>query len=96
VKRRPKRIQNPGLLHGPTRIEIEEVTARHKLPCAGCERVPRTRRLKIVEGAGRAASTTVYCETCGASWLLEHAEDVTRAIGRLSGADFSVRRTRDE
>ena len=95
MKKRPKRINDNkrGLLHGPTRIEVEAVTARHKKACSGCADVPEGTRLKIVEGGGRAATTLIYCASCGEKWLDDHLGDVMRARTRLLGEDVCVRLT---
>lgn len=98
MKTRSKRIQKgkEGLLHGPLRIEVEDVTTRHKKECAGCAGIPAGRRLKIVSGGGRSAQTSIYCSECGDEWLIDHSGDVTRARTRLvCGSDVCVRLTED-
>jgi hypothetical protein len=86
VKPRNKRISEKhyGLFHGPLRIEVENVTARHKKPCAGCEGLPDERRLKITAGSGRSAAISVYCYPCGVDWLRDHETELGRAIHLLN------------
>jgi hypothetical protein len=93
LKPRNKRVHEKhyGLFHGPTRIEVEDVTARHKKPCDGCDVLPVGRRLKVVAGAGRSASTAIYCAGCGVAWLGDHRTELGRAVHRLTGADLCVR-----
>jgi hypothetical protein len=87
----PKRILKWGLLHGPRRVEVEDVGPRHAAPCGVCGRVPRSRRLRVVDGSGRASKCLVFCSECGADWLVARVEDYDRAQQRLLGADISVR-----
>lgn len=93
MKPRNKRIspKHYGLFHGPLRIEVENVTARHKKACAGCAELPKGRRLKVTAGSGRSATIAVYCQECGDYWLLDHREELDRAIQRLEGAHLCVR-----
>jgi len=100
VKKRPQHVQKgkEGLLHGPLRIEIEDVTLRHKKECLGCgsKPPPTERRLKLVGGSGRAAQTSIYCAQCGAAWLVDHVVEVERARSYLAGAEICVRLTRQK
>lgn len=94
MKPRNKRIQEKhyGLFHGPLRIEVEIVTARHKKPCDGCGEPPEGRRLKVTAGGGRAQVISVYCSSCGVEWLLDHEEEAGRARVRLAeGSNICVR-----
>jgi len=93
VKPRNKRIQpkHYGLFHGPLRIEVEDVTTRHKKPCAGCEELPEGRRLKLTAGSGRSASISIYCHECGCLWLQDHQEELDRTIQRLDGVHHCIR-----
>jgi hypothetical protein len=95
----PRRIspKHYGLFHGPLRIEVEDVKPAHRKPCAHCEGLPKGRRLKIVEGAGRGAVTSVYCSDCGDEWLDDHRKELERARTRLYEHynDVCVRRRRD-
>ena len=93
MKPRNKRIspKHYGLLHGPMRVEVDDVTARHKKPCGGCGKLPEGRRLKITEGGGRAQSISVYCSGCGTAWLDDHVTELVRTIRRLGGADLCIR-----
>ena len=93
VKPRNKRIaeKHYGLFHGPLRIEVEDVTARHKKPCDGCAEPPEDRRLKVTAGSGRSASIAVYCRECGDYWLRDHQEELDRTIQRLDGVHLCIR-----
>jgi RNase P subunit RPR2 len=66
------------------RIEIEDVKKAHTKVCAHCCKLPRGRRLKVVEGTARSATTLIYCHDCGWEWLEDHRDEVTRAMIRLN------------
>lgn len=86
MKPRNKRIQpkHYGLFHGPLRIEVEAVSARHKKACTGCGKLPEERRLKLTAGSGRSAAISVYCYPCGVDWLRDHETELVRAIHLLN------------
>lgn len=93
MKPRNKRIHEKhyGLFHGPLRIEVQDVSSRHKKPCDGCEELPEGRRLKVTAGGGRAQVISVYCYSCGVAWLGDHRTELDRAVRRLGGSDDCVR-----
>lgn len=91
MKERPKRVQKPGLWHGPTRIEVETVKRAHKLPCVHCHEIPEGRRLVIVEGSGTRAKKRIYCAVCGESWLSDHAAECERARAYLATGEGTIR-----
>lgn len=93
MKPRNKRIheKHHGLFHGPLRIEVENVTTRHKKPCDGCGKPPKGRRLKVTVGGGRAQAISVYCYGCGVVWLGDHRMELDRAVHRLAGSHICVR-----
>lgn len=98
--------RKPGLLHGPRRIEVETIKKAHRKPCEGCGAVPRQRRLKVVNGAARAADTMILCISCGLDYLSDRADEYHRAQEflhdgeckdgeiRLPKADWEVTRDR--
>jgi hypothetical protein len=98
MKPRNKRIQpkHYGLFHGPLRIEVQDVTARHKKGCLHCEELPEGRRLRVVAGGGRSATTSIYCHACGAVWLDDHRTELDRAIDRLDGSHICIRSVQDD
>lgn len=83
--------RKPGLWHGPRRVEIEEVSARHKKRCTQCSDEIPVRRLKIVDGVARSAKTSVLCKSCGVRWLRERASENERAIDYLKRGEGSIR-----
>lgn len=81
----------PGLWFAPTRVEVEEVKKAHRKECLVCESPPLVRRLKVVHGAGRHATTAVYCIVCGVEWLTEFLSQGQRTIRRLKQGDGDIR-----
>lgn len=84
------RRRKPGLLHNSRAVEVEMVSDRMKKLCGKCSDLPETRRLVVRLGAGRHGTTEVYCETCGASWLLARETEYARAIKYLKRAPNAV------
>lgn len=72
-------FRNLGVWLPGVRIEVEVVRKAHRLPCLFCEEVPEGRRLKVVEGNGRGASTYVLCVMCGSAWIEHLREEGLRA-----------------
>lgn len=67
--RKRSRPRLHGLLHGPRRVQVEDVKKAHKKPCCICDQVPTTRRLFVVDGSGRNATSRVYCMDHGVEYL---------------------------
>ena len=74
-----------GLLHGPRRIEVQDVKPSHKKVCSACGQLPEGRRLVVTDGAGRSASSQVFCIECGEAYLQARALEYQRAIEFLNG-----------
>jgi hypothetical protein len=81
----------PGLWFAPTRVEVEEVRKAHRKECSVCGGIPESRRLKVVRGAGRHATTAVYCLAHGVEWLSEFLSQGQRAIIRLESGTGDIR-----
>ena len=81
----------PGLWFAPTRVEVEEVRKAHRKECSVCASLPLVRRLKVVRGAGRHATTAVYCITCGVEWVSVFLSQGQRAISRLESGAGDIR-----
>jgi hypothetical protein len=63
--------RKPGLWFSATKIEVQDVKSAHKKKCNGCGCTPVFRRLMVTKGAGRHATTEVFCTNCGFD-VLEH------------------------
>jgi hypothetical protein len=85
------RSRKPGLLHGPERWEIEDVSPRHGTPCSNCGKAPQIRRLLIVRGSGRFSGREVLCDYCARSAIEGRQEVLARALAYLAGEADSVR-----
>ncbi len=89
--------RKPGLWFGPRRIEVEDVKKAHRKECSECGAVPEERRLKITDGSGRHATTSIRCMLCGERYLRKMEEESRRAqelLGYASvrGADVTLPR----
>ena len=73
------RLRLPGLLHGPRRVQVEDVKKAHKRPCCVCDQVPTTRRLFVVDGSGRNATSRAYCMDCGIDYLKALEQETANA-----------------
>jgi len=71
--------RKPGLWFGPRRIEVEDVKKAHKKKCSKCDSLPEDRRLKITDGSGRHAVTSILCIGCGERYLRQMEEESRRA-----------------
>lgn len=98
MKKRNKRIQakHYGLFHAAMRIEIQDVKGAHRKECHACGDRPEERRLKVLLGSGRGATTEIYCNDCGSVWLEDHRVELERAQRRMLGEDICIRRIEDD
>lgn len=88
-------FREKGLFAPCVRVNIQDVTARHKISCVACGNLPAKRRLQVQVGKGKGMTTLVYCESCGQVWLEDRQEELDRAMDRLNGLDVTVRLPRD-
>jgi RNase P subunit RPR2 len=77
--------RKPGLWFNTTKIEVEDVRKAHRKVCASCSDLPLERRLKIVTGAGRHATTAIFCISCGVVYLSSFNLEGERALAYLKG-----------
>jgi tRNA(Ile2) C34 agmatinyltransferase TiaS len=84
-----------GLWAPAVRIDIQDVTRRHKSDCVECGQRPTGRRLQVQVGKGKGLTSIVYCQDCGYRWLEDRQEELDRAMDRLNGMDVTVRLPRD-
>ena len=84
--------RKPGLMHSLRKVDIEEVTVRHRKKCCVCDGVPETRRIQVRAGSGRAQKVTIYCQDCGRDWLLERRAEISRALHYLKTGQGNIRK----
>lgn len=65
------------------KIEIQEVTGRHRTTCRDCGEVPEVRRLKVSTGSGKWVKSLVFCGPCGREWIRRLAFDLQKMDRRL-------------
>lgn len=75
--------RDPDLWLSPTAIRIEPAKKSHKKRCSACGEAPQERRLKVVVGSSRSATTVVLCESCGNQFLCQVSTEAQRAANRL-------------
>jgi hypothetical protein len=94
---KPRRSRkDPGLLHGPLAVSVEQVTPRMHKPCYQCgEPITSIRRLVVRSGAGRYAKTEVRCHTCGGNWLRAQHANYGRAIEYVLFGTIQTKRRPD-
>lgn len=83
--------RKPGLWHGPRRVQVVDVTARHSKPCDECAELPEERRLIVISGTARSAKTSVLCIECGLLWILQVKAEATRAMRFLRTGKGAIR-----
>jgi DNA-directed RNA polymerase subunit M/transcription elongation factor TFIIS len=90
--KKKRRIQNKGLWFGTMRADIQDVRSAHKKLCEMCGERPTGKRLRVTKGAGRHATTSVFCQQCGNDWINDFRDLLERAKVYLYGDDIeSVR-----
>jgi hypothetical protein len=72
-------MRKPGLWFSAMKVEVEDVTDRHKKVCLDCGQLPVGRRLKIVKGSGRHQTVEIRCSSCGEDWLKQKEIEAARA-----------------
>lgn len=77
------RRRKPGLLHSMRSVNVEDVSAAMKKPCATCGAKPKVRRLVVGSGGGRYGKEDVYCITHGMAFLQKSEAEYRRAWGFL-------------
>ena len=77
--------RKPGLWFSPTRVEVQDVTARHVKLCSQCGTTPCFRRMMVTSGGGRHAQTSILCVHCGTAWLMQKSQEALRAVRYLEG-----------
>lgn len=86
-----RRLIKPGLWLPTVKVEVEDVTTRHKKECCDCEGVPAERRLVVRKGSGRHGVTEIRCMECGVEWLESRLGECERAIGYLMTGKGCIR-----
>ena len=71
--------RKPGLWFSTLSVEVQDATPRMSKVCCDCDNVPQIRRLVVKRGAGRHATTDVYCLSCGDLFLRHMATECERA-----------------
>lgn len=79
TKAKPTKFRELGLWLSAMSVRVEDVKKSHKTDCIDCEQPPRERRLKVTRGAGRSATTEVYCYECGGTLLMRMQDEAGRA-----------------
>jgi hypothetical protein len=82
AKKRSRR--KPGLWFACRRVEVEDVNNRQREVCCQCEQLPETRRLLVVDGGGRVATTRIFCRDCGILFLEAMEIEADRACAYLT------------
>lgn len=82
----PLKFRSRGLWLAGVRAEVQDVRKAHRKECHLCAKMPVRVRMHIQTGAGRSASTTVMCATCGVLWAEMIVREGKRAIGVLDGS----------
>lgn len=82
---RPTAFREKGLWLSAMSVRVEDVKKSHKTDCIDCGKPPRQRRLKVTRGAGRSATTEVYCDACGLQFLGRMKEEADNAEVYLGG-----------
>lgn len=92
----PKDRRDPDLWLAPTSVCIEPVSRAMKKPCSCCRERVVNRRLKVVVGSSRSATTLVFCVTCGSELLRQLKSESDLCRKRLEGIDIMVRISKQE
>jgi hypothetical protein len=80
---KPTRFQKKDIWLSAMTVKVETVRKAHKTDCINCEERPDEQRLKVQRGAGRGASSEVYCRPCGEDFLRRMEKESVRAIQML-------------
>ena len=82
--------RKPGLWFSTLSVEVQVATPRMRKVCCDCDKVPQIRRLVVKRGAGRHATTDVYCITCGGAFLEHMSKECARASTYLHEGQVGV------
>lgn len=72
-------------------IEVQTAKPSHSAKCTECGRQPANRRLKVKQGSGRWAKTSLLCVACGRDWLEDFRDKVERAYVLLKTGQGTIR-----
>ena len=96
----PTKFREKGLWFSATSVRVEDVRTAHRTDCIDCGKRPIQRRLKIQRGAGRGATSEIYCEVCGDDVLDRMQEEAVRAQAMLRDGNTedgkAIRRADDQ